>query len=78
MNAAFGFLLISTWDSTTTENIFLTRFRINPLIPLPTPPPPPPPPPPPIKFVPEKNLILLEMQHCLGWKVGGSHGFTII
>ena len=41
MNAAFGFLLISTWDSTTTENIFLTRFRINPLIPLPTPPPPP-------------------------------------
>ena len=72
MNAAFGFLLISTWDSTTTENIFLTRFRINPLIPLPTPPPPP------IKFVPQKNLILLEMQHCLGWKVGGSHGFTII
>ena len=72
MNAAFGFLLISTWDSTTTENIFLTRFRINPLIPL------PPPPPPPIKFVPQKNLILLEMQHCLGWKVGGSHGFTII
>ena len=73
MNAAFGFLLISTWDSTTTENIFLTRFPINPLIPH-----PPAPPPPPIKFVPEKNLILLEMQHCLGWKVGGSHGFTII